>query len=213
MVKRVDSKQRKELAKIRYLVYHRDNCMCVRCEMTLEEHIDTYGSILLVHHKRGEENSLENLETLCMKCHNQLHGSGFPRGKPLSELRKSKISKALKGRTMSKQARKNLSEVLKLRFKDKTKHPCYGKTCSKSTRLKISKAITGTKHSEEVRKRMSEAHKGHKHSKETCSKMSKSHIGKHFGVGRKLTEEHKRNVGKGVKLACLKKKQRKNKTN
>jgi len=85
------------------------------------------------------------------------------------------------------------------------------KTLSEEHRRNIGNAVRGNKHSEEAKRKISEGHKGkvipqemrdriaaklrgRKASDETRRKISLSHIGKHTGVGRKLTEEHKRNI-------------------
>ncbi len=54
----------------------RDGEKCVKCGMTRAEHIAVYGHDITVDHidKRGSKvkdknNSLDNLQTLCLKCH------------------------------------------------------------------------------------------------------------------------------------------------
>lgn len=57
-------------------VYKRDNYCCVVCGMTMQEHIDKYKRRLTINHINGlgrnsviPDNRLENLETVCLKCH------------------------------------------------------------------------------------------------------------------------------------------------
>lgn len=54
----------------------RDDYRCRRCGMTLEEHRETYGRSIAVHHIDGDRqnNALENLITFCYSCHNKLEG-------------------------------------------------------------------------------------------------------------------------------------------
>lgn len=57
-------------------VLERDNYKCVQCGMSNEEHLDAWGREITVDHidgnGRGSEeknNSLDNLQTLCLSCH------------------------------------------------------------------------------------------------------------------------------------------------
>lgn len=57
-------------------VYKRDNYQCVKCGMTMREHIEKYGKRLTINHKNGvgrkskvPDNRMINLETLCFPCH------------------------------------------------------------------------------------------------------------------------------------------------
>lgn len=76
------------------------------------------------------------------------------------------------------QARKALSESRKEKFKDKTKHPNYGKHLSEETRKKISEANKGNKKclgrvlSEETKRKIGDANRNP--SAETRKKMSES---------------------------------------
>ena len=54
----------------------RDKEQCVVCQMTRQEHWQQYGKDITVNHINGKgrnakekDHSLENLETLCLKCH------------------------------------------------------------------------------------------------------------------------------------------------
>lgn len=62
---------------IRLTVLRRDSARCQQCGLAEHEHIEMYGRSLEIHHKTkfrefdGYEaaNSLNNLVTLCLKCH------------------------------------------------------------------------------------------------------------------------------------------------
>lgn len=60
----------------RQKVLERDNFQCIDCGMTQEEHQAKYKKSLTINHINGKgrrsqepDNRLENLETLCLKCH------------------------------------------------------------------------------------------------------------------------------------------------
>lgn len=74
----------------------RDNFTCVECGMTNEEHINIWKRGLVVHHIDGrglrcsgkdKNNNLNNLITLCMKCHRKKHQPTKP--KPIVQLSKN----------------------------------------------------------------------------------------------------------------------------
>ena len=101
-----------------------------------------------------------------------------------------KMSEVLKGRKLSDETRRKLSEA------------------HKEVR---SKGFTGCKHTEESKHRMSEAHKGqrawnkgHKTSDETRRKISEAHKG-HKGC--KFTDETKRKISEKMKETWRKKKE------
>jgi 5-methylcytosine-specific restriction endonuclease McrA len=56
---------------MRDLVLERDNWSCVKCGMTNEQHIIIFGRAITIDHKNKDRNNntLENLQTLCLKCH------------------------------------------------------------------------------------------------------------------------------------------------
>ena len=82
--------------------------------------------------------------------HNRLHliGNTFFKGKHLSEEARRKLSESLKGRTLSAETRRKMSKTRK------------GKHKSAEHRQKISEALKGKHHSAETRQKMSEANKG-----------------------------------------------------
>lgn len=60
----------------RLIVLERDKYKCVDCGMTQDEHIAQYKKSLTINHINGRgrrsaepDNRLENLETLCLRCH------------------------------------------------------------------------------------------------------------------------------------------------
>jgi Sigma-70, region 4./HNH endonuclease. len=56
---------------LRERVLQRDGYRCVRCGMTAEEHMARWGRPITVDHidKDRTHNSLDNLQTLCLRCH------------------------------------------------------------------------------------------------------------------------------------------------
>jgi len=73
---------------------------------------------------------------------------------------------------------------------------------SKEHRMKIAAGRRGKKHSDETRRKISEAARGRKMSKETRNKISKSLKGNiPWNKGVPATDEHKRNVSRGVRRA------------
>ncbi len=87
----------------------------------------------------------------------------------------------------SKEHREKISRTLKEYFKDKTKHPFYGKNHSKWAKEKISRAL------KEYFKHNKHPLFGKHFTKEHKRNLSKSHRGK------KLSEEHKRKIGESVR--------------
>lgn len=55
----------------RLAVLLRDNYQCVQCQMTDAQHKEKWGRPITIDHKdRNRENdSMENLQTLCLSCH------------------------------------------------------------------------------------------------------------------------------------------------
>lgn len=105
---------------------------------------------------------------------------------------RGKISKALKGRKFSEETRRKMGEAKK------------GRKPSEETRRKMSASQMGNQNclgntaSEETKRKMSEAQKGHPVSEETRRKIGAAHRGKKRPP---LTEEHRRNISKGLKVA------------
>jgi predicted HNH restriction endonuclease len=70
-----------EWQELRSQALERDRYQCKSCGMTEKEHQEEFGKGLNVHHKTDlaefedsdKANSLDNLETLCAKCHGQEH--------------------------------------------------------------------------------------------------------------------------------------------
>jgi hypothetical protein len=77
---------RRRFGGLRETVIHRDNEKCVMCGITREQHKLIYNKDITVNHinKRGRysdnpDNRLENLETLCFRCHG--HKDAIKHGK------------------------------------------------------------------------------------------------------------------------------------
>jgi hypothetical protein len=58
----------------------RDGFCCVMCGIANEQHISIFGRELGIHHKDGNgrnspeaNNNIDNLETICLRCHCKLH--------------------------------------------------------------------------------------------------------------------------------------------
>lgn len=92
------------------------------------------------------ENMRENFMELCSGCHNKYDFKEETR-KKLSILYKGKPS-LLKGRKLSEEHRKRVSEALK------------GHEHSEETKKKISEALKGKRHTEETKRKISESNKG-----------------------------------------------------
>jgi 5-methylcytosine-specific restriction endonuclease McrA len=78
--------------KLREAVLKRDNWQCQHCGMTNKEHIKKYGRSITIDHKDGNgrysenpNNDIDNLITLCLKCHGSKDGKLG--GRPLSNLK------------------------------------------------------------------------------------------------------------------------------
>lgn len=66
------------------LVLERDNFECQECGMSQQQHIILFNFQLIVHHKDGQgrraddvNNDMDNLITLCVKCHGRIHREIF----------------------------------------------------------------------------------------------------------------------------------------
>ena len=119
-------------------------------------------------------------------------------GGSCSETIRLKLSKAQRGKILSEEHRRKMSEATK-----GEKHHQYGKPLSEETKRKLSEAnkgennpMSGKTHSEESRQKMSEWQKGKKRgplSAETRRKISKAHKGK------SRSKEHCENLSRALK--------------
>jgi hypothetical protein len=73
---------------IRDKVLERDNWTCQKCGMNNEQHIVLFGRSITIDHKDGNgryskipNNNLDNLITLCLKCHGKKDILNHPRYK------------------------------------------------------------------------------------------------------------------------------------
>ena len=57
--------------KLRQEILERDHFSCVQCDMTDAEHKERWGRPITIDHryKNRQNNSTENLQTLCLACH------------------------------------------------------------------------------------------------------------------------------------------------
>ncbi len=65
---------------LRQDVYERDNFQCTKCGMTQEQHLVLFNKKLLIHHEDDNgrlsdtpNHEIENLLTVCFRCHNTIH--------------------------------------------------------------------------------------------------------------------------------------------
>ena len=112
-------------------------------------------------------------------------GTGHSGGRKRSATTKTRISKALTGRTFSDEHRKNLSKSQK------------GRIISKEVRQRMSEAHVGITHTEETKQKIREASTGRVKSEEERKKISESRKGeKHPFYGKSFTEDHRKNLSK-----------------
>ena len=181
-----------------------------RPETLKEEYIKTCYSDSEMN--SDEQYYIKLFKTLYPNGYNLTEGGD---GCVASEETRKKISVSLKGKTLSEEHRRKLSEAKKGRpscmlgkkHSEETKRKMKGKHLSEETRRKLSESHKGNKHSEETKKKMSESHKGKniwmkgKHlSEETKKKMSEALKGKPSGMlGKKHSEETKKKMSEAHK--------------
>lgn len=80
---------------VRELVLERDKYRCTKCSLTDHGHLIKYGCRLSVDHIDGnrKNNSMENLQTLCLGCHGK---KDSVRGKKFYDLSKEKQGNIIK---------------------------------------------------------------------------------------------------------------------
>ena len=126
--------------------------------------------------------------------------SGGEHAIPSEETRR-KMSESLKGRTLSEEHRRKISDAGKNRSAEThRKISEANKNPSAETRRKISDALKGKPRSAETRRKLSEANKGKKHSEETRRKLSEAHKGeKNHNFGKPMSAEQKRKISEANK--------------
>ena len=142
------------------------------------------------HHFFGKSHLEESKQKM-----SEAHKGHVPwnKGKPLSEEHSRKHAEVHKGRKHSEESKQKMSEAHKGHIPwNKGKK---GKPLSEEARRKISESLKGRAFSEEHRRNLSEAAKGRKHSEEARRKMSETHTGeKHNNYGKPLSEETRRKI-------------------
>lgn len=124
------------------------------------------------------------------------------KGRHISEETRKKMSESKKN--ISDETRKKMSEARKKLYSSGTKHPMLGKHHSEETINKISNSLKGQHPTDETRKKLSDVRKGRIISEETKQKISNSKKGRRY-----LTDEQYRKIGekrKGIyNTKCSKK--------
>ena len=81
------------------------------------------------------------------------------------------------GKKDSAETKKLKSDIVKERYKDKTKHPMHGKHHTKKTKDQMKKSHTGSKATEETKRKQSLGLMGHYVSQETRQKIREKNLG------------------------------------
>ena len=78
-----NSSERRRFGRQREIILERDNWQCQECGMSQEQHIILFNRGLIIHHKDGKgsniknrndkNNDIDNLQTLCLRCHSKLN--------------------------------------------------------------------------------------------------------------------------------------------
>ena len=138
-------------------------------EVPNPEHILAYEQVYLDYYKSYESERGYNI------C--KVAGSSL--GTKHSEEAKKKISETHKGKIVSEETRKkmseakrNISEETRKKISEGNKGKNLGKKHNEETKIKIGQASSNKKHSEEAKRKIGEAHKSKIVSEETRRKMS-----------------------------------------
>ena len=111
------------------------------------------------------------------------HRSLHNKGRSLSEETRKKLSEASKGKKLSEETRNKMSEARKGKYTGE-KNPMYGRHHTEDSKKRISAASKGRRHTEEARKKMSDAAKGKPKTKEHKKKIAEAarinSIGRHW---------------------------------
>ena len=132
-----------------------------------QEHQQVIPEGYVIHHKNGkrDDNDINNLELMTGYQHKSLHS----KGRIVSQETRKKLSEAAKGRPGSNKGCKFSEET-----KRKMSEARQGTTPTEETKQKLSDINKGKKMSEEAKRKISEATKGRVFSEETKRKMSKA---------------------------------------
>ena len=118
---------------LRQSVLERDNYSCVKCKLTRKEHYNRFNRDITIDHidKNRKNNTLDNLQTLCVPCHNEKDnretrikkGMQLAKGRKNTEEQRKIISQNhahyWKGKKRSPETAKKISDTLKLRWSSK----------------------------------------------------------------------------------------------
>ena len=78
--KKEASRDKSRVNGLRQEVYERDYFQCTRCGMSQEQHLVLFNKKLIIHHEdengrlsNNINNDIDNLITVCFRCHNTIH--------------------------------------------------------------------------------------------------------------------------------------------
>lgn len=156
-----------------------------------------------------DKSLLVERESFWIKFFNSASEKGFntcklPTGNfpnKMSEVTKRKISLANKGKIVSEETKKRMSDAQKL---SQRLNPRSGRVASELTRMRIGAAHKGAIFSEEHRRKLSESCRGRKHKPEAIEKMKASHNENRNYPPR--SPEQKQRISEALKLSHAKRK-------
>ena len=152
---------------------------------------------MVIHHidENPLNDDISNLQLMTKAEHMRLHRTGKINSKETRE----KISDGNKGKKLSEETLKKMSEFMK----GNTYR--LGQKATEETRKKLSEIHKGRIFTEEHRKNLSLSSKHNKsflgktHSEETKKKLSELKMGNNYNIGRIHTEQSRKNVSEAVK--------------
>jgi len=148
---------------------------------------------------------IKEYRKLGFKLTNITDGGGGILGYSHTENAKERIRRAHLGRSISAETKEKIRIAATnqphpkgiYKHTEEFKQKMRERTITQETRDKQSKVRTGKKATEETKAKMREVRKYV--SEETRAKLSKAGLGNKSNTGRKLTEEHKANISKGLR--------------